>query len=991
MTQGRRGGRPSARVARLLPGLVALILSIWAAAPAGASTVLYRSDAALVAMSSRVVRAQALDVRAEQVDGLIVTVTRFAVLEDFTGGTDSVIEVRELGGAIGDRTMWVPGAPRYTPGQEVVLCLEPWRGGYRTVSMGFSAFSVRRSAGVQPVLDRFADGLSVVGAPTALAATTPRTLDDFRNVASVVKGVRAVTLRETAPVTGPIGSEYTLLSNLRWHQADNDTPVLWYRNPDYPHPLTAGSIDAEIQTSLAAWSNPTTARITLNYGGERSQPSAATAQYPCEAANQGAGIITFDDPGNFLSGNTLAVGGGCAGGSTRTINGQTFYGFTHGFIVFNELSGSFTTAPNFTRVLTHELGHGIGLGHSTQQAALMYPSCCHSATPVPPSIGADDLAGITFVYPMPATTPPPPPPPTCTFTINPTSVTFPFGGGSASATVTASDSSCAWSATSNAGWITITAGASGTGTGTVNYSVAANGGAARSSSLTLAGRTLSVSQHPLADSDNDGLPDWWETAFGLNPTSATGADGPAGDPDNDGRSNLDEYAAQTHPRGFVTRYLAEGVVNAFFSTEIALLNPSNTSVLTLVRLQPQNDEERSTYFAVPAHSRYTLSSSDLGELSAAPFATVIEADGLLVADRTMTWDASGYGGHAETAVEAPSTTWYLAEGSTSGDFSLFYLLQNPNATAATATVRYLRPAGLAPVVIAYSLPPNSRTTIPVDAAAPELASTDVSGVVTATQPIIVERSMYLSRANEPFVAGHESAGVTAPADTWFLAEGATGSFFELFVLIANPNASASTVVVDYLLPDGSTLSKTYTVGANSRFTIWVDEETFSESLKLLANQSMSMRVRSTNNVPIIVERSMWWPQPVWYESHNSPGTTVTGTRWGLAGGQLGGASGWQTYVLIANTSAFAGQAQVTVYFEDSTSETRTVNLAAQSRTNVSIASLFASAANRPFSVVVQSVGAPTPPQIVVERSMYSNANGVLWSAGTAAVATRLAP
>jgi hypothetical protein len=63
----------------------------------------------------------------------------------------------------------------------------------------------------------------------------------------------------------------------------------------------------------------------------------------------------------------------------------------------------------------------------------------------------------------------------------------------------------------------------------------------------------------------------------------------------------------------------------------------------------------------------------------------------------------------------------------------------------------------------------------------------VSGVIASTQPIIVERAMYLDRPGQPFAAGHESAAVTAPSTNWFLAEGATGSFFEMFVLIANPN------------------------------------------------------------------------------------------------------------------------------------------------------------------------------------------------------------
>ena len=241
-----------------------------------------------------------------------------------------------------------------------------------------------------------------------------------------------------------------------------------------------------------------------------------------------------------------------------------------------------------------------------------------------------------------------------------------------------------------------------------------------------------------------------------------------------------------------------------------------------------------------------------------------------------------------------------------------------------------------------------------------------------------------------FAAGHESAGVPAPSTNWFLAEGATGSFFELFVLIANPNPSAANVSIDYLNTNGTVLTKAYTVAPNSRYTIWVDEEQFPNfsGNKALASASVSMRVRTTNGVPIIVERSMWWPQPQWYEAHNAPGTTVTGTRWALAGGEVGGATSLQTYVLIANTSAFAGQARVTLYFEDGTTLQSTVNLLANSRTNVNIGDTFPGSVGRRFGTIIDSLGT-TPAQIVVERSMYSNAGGVVWSAGTAEVATRL--
>ncbi|MDQ6699364.1 MAG: DUF4214 domain-containing protein, partial [Acidobacteriota bacterium] len=81
----------------------------------------------------------------------------------------------------------------------------------------------------------------------------------------------------------------------------------------------------------------------------------------------------------------------------------------------------------------------------------------------------------------------------CSFSIGPSGQSVPAAGGSALVTVTAG-SGCPWSAAPNAGWIAIVSGASGSGAGSVALSIAANGGADRTGTVSIAGQTFTVTQ-----------------------------------------------------------------------------------------------------------------------------------------------------------------------------------------------------------------------------------------------------------------------------------------------------------------------------------------------------------------------------------------------------------------------------------------------------------------------------------------------------------------
>jgi hypothetical protein len=157
-----------------------------------------------------------------------------------------------------------------------------------------------------------------------------------------------------------------------------------------------------------------------------------------------------------------------------------------------------------------------------------------------------------------------------------------------------------------------------------------------------------------------------------------------------------------------------------------------------------------------------------------------------------------------------------------------------------------------------------------------------------------------------------------------------------------------------------------------------------------------MALRSTNGVPILVERAMWWPGgfDTWFEGHNSRAAIETGEKWGLADGEVGGPLGLETYVLVANTSAFAARVQVTVVYENGTTDVQTYDVDPTSRFNVPMAAFFPGTAGKRFGVVVESLpAAGGTAQIVVERASYNNAvldgQTILWAGGGNAFGTKL--
>ena len=335
------------------------------------------------------------------------------------------------------------------------------------------------------------------------------------------------------------------------------------------------------------------------------------------------------------------------------------------------------------------------------------------------------------------------------------------------------------------------------------------------------------------DADGDGLAAEWETRYGLDPTSAAGDDGASGDPDGDGVSNADELAAGTHPRGLVTRYLAEGVESAQMHTRLAIANPEEGDAHVLLTFSNADGATIRRNVDVPARSRRTFELSSVAELAGASFSTVLESDRVVALDRRVSMDAAGRATTVAPAIDAASPTWYFAEGPTSAPFEQFYLVQNPGETDAQVQVRYLPPDGAAPIERTHAVAAHSRATIWVDREAPSLAATTVGAEITSLDgaPIVVERTVYATQdgSAQP-LSGVTAAGITsleAAADRgrssgprWLIADGEPGGarLASPGIAIAN-QGDATDVAVTLLFEDGPATTAAFPVAAGARLDV----------------------------------------------------------------------------------------------------------------------------------------------------------------------------
>ena len=347
-------------------------------------------------------------------DGAINTLVTVEVHGEYKGSVGRLLTLKQPGGRIAGRGLWIAGSPRFAVGERQLLFLSAHRDGTaRTTALGMGQLRLVPHPRTGETMAERRLEEPVLGARPVRRVALARLLRTIRRAVAADAGRATAPLRAEPDELVAPGLEretveaFTLMDDppARWFEPDSSQPVVYGVDAGGDPALGPAASMAAIDAALAGWTNVTGATITLVRGG-----AVAPAPMQCDDISQ----IVFGDPYDEMPSpvgcsGILALGGYCFSSATTIVNGQTFYRITEGNITFNRGFGacSFWNTTNLAEVATHELGHTIGIGHSSEddnappdlKDATMYYRAHFDGRGA--SVKADDIAAVRFIYPGP--------------------------------------------------------------------------------------------------------------------------------------------------------------------------------------------------------------------------------------------------------------------------------------------------------------------------------------------------------------------------------------------------------------------------------------------------------------------------------------------------------------------------------------------------------------------------------------------------------------
>ncbi len=376
-----------------------LVLLAAAALPARATTVVPAADPGELAVDSEAVFfARAGSSAAAARPGFLTTVTELEVESVISGpvAAGQRVEMVVPGGEI-DGTGWaVAGSPRLAEGEFYLLFAG--RGPDGTWRPRLLADSILRR-------EREADGTAIL-VPLEEAheiervgvhgkrGLIPAPVDESLFVERLYRALAGEPGWAWAPMMAPSAELWSALKaapegcafmssdgvNIRWEKFDSGGSQEIWADSTGDLSIEGGAFDL-VANAVERWMQVGNTSLDVTYAGSKDFTMSCTDGDDWDNPRSGDDVVVFNDPcddigdlSRFCSG-TLAFGGPWFGPQHR-FDDQTWYTAFSWFVVVNNDLGDCHSNETYELMLTHELGHGLGFGHTEDAASLMYANCC---------------------------------------------------------------------------------------------------------------------------------------------------------------------------------------------------------------------------------------------------------------------------------------------------------------------------------------------------------------------------------------------------------------------------------------------------------------------------------------------------------------------------------------------------------------------------------------------------------------------------------------